>query len=35
MSRRLNAAILMAYALSGRATMNPEESKQANWEEVG
>tara|TARA_Y200000002_G_scaffold334111_1_gene300874 strand:- start:12 stop:623 length:612 start_codon:yes stop_codon:yes gene_type:complete len=35
MSRCLNAAILMAYALSGCATMSPEECLQANWEEVG
>jgi hypothetical protein len=35
MSRRLNATILMAYALSGCATMSPEECLQANWEEVG
>ena len=25
----------MAYALSGCATMSPEECLQANWEEVG
>jgi len=35
MSGRLNATILMAYALSGCATMSPEECLQANWEEVG
>ena len=35
MSRCLNATILMAYALSGCATMSPEECLQANWEEVG
>jgi hypothetical protein len=35
MSKRLNAMILMAYALSGCATMSPEECLQANWEEVG
>ena len=35
MSRRLNTTILMAYALSGCATMSPEECLQANWEEVG
>ena len=35
MSIRLNATILMAYALSGCATMSPEECLQANWEEVG
>ncbi len=35
MSRRLNATILTAYALSGCATMSPEECLQANWEEVG
>ena len=35
MSRRLNATILMAYALSSCATMSPEECLQANWEEVG
>ena len=34
-SRRLNATILMAYALAGCATMSPEECLQANWEEVG
>ena len=32
---KLNATILMAYALSGCATMSPEECLQANWEEVG
>ena len=35
MGRRLNATILMAYALSGCATMSPEECLHANWEEVG
>ena len=35
MSGRLNAKVLMAYALSGCATMSPEECLQANWEEVG
>ena len=35
MSRRLDGTILMAYALSGCATMSPEECLQANWEEVG
>ena len=35
MSRCLNATILMAYALSGCATMSPEECLQANWEEGG
>ena len=34
-SRRLNATILMAYALPGCATMSSEEYLQANWEEVG
>ena len=35
MSRRLNTTVLMVFALSGCATMSPEECLQANWEEVG
>ena len=35
MSIRLNATILMAYALSGGTAMSPEKCLQANWEEVG
>ena len=35
MSRRPNTTILMVFALSGCATMSPEECLKANWEEVG
>ena len=35
MSRRFKATLLMTCALSGCATMSPEECLQANWEEVG
>ena len=35
MSRRLSTTILMTCAVSGCATMSPEECLQANWEEVG
>ena len=35
MNRRLITPILMTCALSGCATMSPEECLQANWEEVG
>lgn len=35
MSKRLTTITLMTCALSGCATMSPEECLQANWEEVG
>lgn len=35
MSRKLTTTILMTCALSGCATMSPEECLRANWEEVG
>ena len=35
MSRRFKATLLVTCALSGCATMSPEECLQANWEEVG
>ena len=35
MNRQLQVTALMTLALSGCATMSPEECLQANWEEVG
>ena len=35
MSKRLTTILLLTCALSGCATMSPEECLQANWEEVG